>query len=187
MMSPRVTAMSATSLSPKWSRLRSICRSIGDRSPTFGASPSWLSITSSIWLRRVASLSSPNRRVRRPRQKLRPLPSSPVMISSAIRLGSNLAEIGAGYPDRAKCVASEPLPRRRIRFARLTVVAEPMARSVADGMGGMVFDRHAFVPRLGRADAVGEHEVAEKDLAAVGLGERPEQIGIAPREGEEVG
>src|SRR5688572_16770380 len=157
MMSPRVTAMSETVLSPKCSRLRSICRSIGDRSPTMGCSPLWLSITSASWLRRVASLSSPNSRVRRPRQKLRPLPSSPVMISSAIRLGSNLAEIGVGYPDRAKRLALEPLHRLRIRVARLMVVAEQMERSVDDEMGGMVFDRHALVPRLGRADAVGEH------------------------------
>ena len=36
MMSPRVTQMSPAVCSPKWSRLRSICRSAGDRSPATG-------------------------------------------------------------------------------------------------------------------------------------------------------
>ena len=36
MMSPRVTQMSPAVWSPKWSRLRSICRSGGVRSPATG-------------------------------------------------------------------------------------------------------------------------------------------------------
>ena len=36
MMSPRVTQMSPAVWSPKCSRLRSICRSAGDRSPAIG-------------------------------------------------------------------------------------------------------------------------------------------------------
>src|SRR5688500_776986 len=159
MMSPRVTAMSATSLSPKWSRLRSICRSIGDRSPTLGASPSWLSITSSIWLRSVASLSSPNSKVRRPRQKLRPLPSAPRLLCSAIRLGLHL-QIGIGDAERGERFPLDPLHRLGFLLAALMVVTEKMERAVDNEVGGMIGHADAFRLGFAGADVAGKHYVA---------------------------
>ncbi len=102
MMSPRVTATSPAVRSPKCSRLRSICRSCGDRSPLIGRSPSASSIASSIWSRSVGlAIVAEDQRAHAAPQPRRPFVG--VRSPSAVRL----------HRDRDRRSRSAPAPALR--------------------------------------------------------------------------
>ena len=160
MMSPRVTAMSPAVRSPKWSRLRSICRSGGLRSPGSGASPSASSIASSIWSRSVVSPSSPKIRVRIPRHSR----------DAGLRRGSRRhqqrsSRIGIGDARRARARTS----RASMSVAALIVimvVAEQMQRAMDHQMRGVLVERDCLFLGFGGAHAAREDDVAEHQLGS---------------------
>ena len=116
--------MSATVLSPKCSRFLSICRSIGLRSPTAGASPSWLldrflDLVAKRRLAFVAEQEGPQ-----PAPEGSPIRWALLLESSGMGLGLHLCNrIGVGDADRGQRLALDLFHRLGILVGCFVVIA----------------------------------------------------------------